>query len=367
MEKKILVITPKFCLSGVALAQIRLARALSEEDHDVTLIIGNNNEGLSLPNLPNVKLVLLGHSRVIFMFFSLVRYLLNAKPEFIFSAEDHLNCVVTMAAILTRSDSVICASSRVTPFDTYSNIPFTKRWVLKYISRAVQFRIDLLTCVSKDMVGQYKTIFSSCRHTYVYNIVIDSLSSTLKKKEINHPWLNNKQRPVFIAAGMLEPWKGFDVLLEAFAKLNQRIDAHLIILGDGSLRQPLLNLAKSLGISKQIDLPGYTYNPLAYFYRADVFVLSSRVEGMPNVLIEAMSCGCTPVSTDCNTGPSEILINERYGYLCPVDDSDKMALQLEQAITNPIRPELLDQATRDFTTFNVLKRYGDLLSTNLIK
>ena len=106
-----------------------------------------------------------------------------------------------------------------------------------------------------------------------------------------------------------------------------------------------------------VDMPGNVDNVLKYFARADVFVLSSYAEGLPNVLIEAMICGCTPVSTDCPTGPSEVLQNGKYGYLVPMHDPVAMATGIEKALNSPIPKNLLDEAIEPFSEDAVIKRH----------
>jgi glycosyltransferase involved in cell wall biosynthesis len=135
----------------------------------------------------------------------------------------------------------------------------------------------------------------------------------------------------------------------------------LIILGDGPLRTELQNLIESFGLVDTIELLGYVENPLKYFARADVFILSSLVEGMPNVLVEAMMCGCTPVSTDCPTGPRELLQDGKYGYLVPMRDPTAMAAAIESALDHPIPKALLDEAVDPFEENRVIDRHFEVL------
>ena len=116
-------------------------------------MIGRIDPEQQLPDLAGITLLNLKRRNVRSMFFPLVRYLRSNKPDVVFTAEDHLNTVVLRAAIIARSKAKISGSSRVTPFDTYSDAPFKKRWFLKLLARAVMWRADDLTCVSKDMVG----------------------------------------------------------------------------------------------------------------------------------------------------------------------------------------------------------------------
>ncbi|MHB8474361.1 MAG: glycosyltransferase [Gammaproteobacteria bacterium] len=357
----ICVVTPLYAIAGVPLAQIRLARALADQGHEVDFLIGRIDSQYQFPDVPGVKVFKLGRRNVRSMFFPLWSYLRTAKSDVVFSAEDHLNSVVLLAAIASSSKAKISCSSRVTPFDTYSSVPFTKGWILKQLMRAVMWRADALTCVSKDMVEQYRKVFDSARHVCVYNIVDDPRSRLKAAEPVEHDWLLCKDYPVLVAAGRLAPWKGFADLIRAMKVLSAKRRVRLLILGDGPLRSELEALIVELGLEDVVGLLGYVANPLKVFARADVFVLSSHVEGLPNVLVEAIMCGCTPVSTDCPTGPREVLEDGKYGYLVPMRDPVAMAAGIELALDNPIPRDLLAEAVKPFEEGAVIKRHFEVL------
>lgn len=358
---KVCVVTPLFAIAGVPLAQLRFARALADKGHDVDLVIGRIDPQYQFPEVAGVNVLLWKQQQVRGMLLPMWKYLRTAKPDVVFSAEDHLNAVVLLAAIASGSKAKISGSSRVTPFDTYSSVLFTKRWVLKQLMRAVMWRADALTCVSKDMVEQYRRVFDSPPHICVYNIVDDRLSRLKMQEPVEHEWFLRKDCPVLVAAGRLAPWKGFADLILAMKELSRKRQARLVILGDGPLRTELEALIVEHGLSDVVRLLGYVENPLKFFARADVFVLSSHVEGLPNVLVEAMMCGCTPVSTDCPTGPREVLQDGKYGYLVPMRDPVAMAAGIEQALDRPISRGLLADAVRPFVEGAVLARHFEAL------
>ena len=358
---KILVITPRFAIAGVPLAQIRLARALNARGHSVELVIGHIHKDYDLVPPEGIKTTILKQPTVRRMFWPLFRYFLTERPDVVFAAEDHLNIVVLMAALFARSQAKISGSCRVTPFDTYSSIPLTKGWFLKKLAQLFMDRADALTCVSKDMVIQYQQVFSSPPHVCVYNIVADNLSRKRMNEIVEHAWFKKKSVPVLVAAGRLAPWKGFSDLIEAMALLKDRRNVRLVILGDGPLRNELQELIGKRGLEDNIELVGYVDNPLKYFSHANVFVLSSLVEGLPNVLVEAMMCGCTPVSTDCPTGPREVLCDGQFGFLSPVRNPPALASAIEQALDNPIDPRKLNEAVMPFEENAVLDRHFEVL------
>ena len=363
-DLSIIVVTPRLAIAGVPLAQIRFARALAKRGHKVKLLVGYVDPDFVFPKDIDIEVEILNTPKVRQMLWPLVRYLRAKNPDVVFSAEDHLNTLMLIAAFLAGSKTKISGSSRVTPFDTYSNTPFTKRWVLKHLSRAVMRRAKALTCVSKDMVTQYRQVFASPPHVCVYNIVDDERSRARMREPVEHRWFDDRSMPVLVAAGRLAPWKGFADLIDAIALLVKRKQVRLLILGDGPLRGELQSQIVARGLADWVELVGYVENPLKYFSHADVFVLSSLVEGLPNVLVEAMMCGCTPVSTNCPTGPSEVLQDGKYGYLVPMRDPIAMAAAIELALDTPIPKALLDEAVAPFEEKTVIDRHFEILGVD---
>lgn len=350
-----------FAIAGVPLAQLRFARAFANLGYQVDLVIGWIDPQYKFPDIQNINIIEFNKRQVRGMLFQFKDYLNNTQPNIVFSAEDHLNAVVLTAAILARSKAKISCSSRVTPYDTYSGKIFSKGWILKQWMRSVMWRADALTCVSKDMVGQYQTIFKNTKHVDVYNI-IDEIQSRKKIAEyVEHPWFQTKKVPLLIAAGRLASWKGFEDLIRAIKEVSLTKKVHLLILGDGPLRNELSELILELNLSESIQLLGYVENPLKYFSQADVFILSSLVEGMPNVLVEAMMCGCTPVATDCPTGPRELLQDGKYGYLIPMNNLKALANGILAAIDYPISKENLNEAIAPFQEKIVIARHFEVL------
>lgn len=355
---KIAVVTARYSVSGVPLAQIRLAEAWRRRGAEVDVLFGSIG-ACHQASLDIQGLIDLGASRTFLMLPKIMRYLRTARPDVVFSAEDHLNALVLLGAILVRSPAKICCSSRVTPFDTYGKGGLLKRVALKWIMRAVFWRATLLTCVSRDMVAQYRQIFGETGHQCVYNIVDKSVSSHLINSPLQHEWLDDAHVKVVIAAGSLEPWKGFADLIRAMTRVQDV--ARLLILGEGSQRIVLESLISELGLSDRVQLLGEVSNPLAYFSKSDVFALSSRLEGMPNVLVEAMMCGCTPVAMDCPTGPSELLHGGDFGKLVPVGDWEAFGDAINHALSRPAPPEWLDRVIAPFSEEAVIGRYFALL------
>ena len=357
---KFCVISPVFSIAGVPLAQIRLAKALAKAGHEVDLIFCRIDKQFEFPNIRNVNVINFNLKKIRWIFFKLCIYLLKNKPLVIFSAEDHLNIMVSICAILTFSKVKISGSSRVTPYDTYSDRSFYKKWILKSLFKIFQWRINVLTCVSKDMIDQYRKVFGVTRHKCVYNIINNNDANILKREEVSETWIFPKKRSfkLLVAAGTLAPWKGFNYLLKACYLLKiKKFNYKLIILGDGPEKKKLQILSRKLGISDKVKFLGYVKNPLKYYSLSDVFILSSLVEGMPNVLVEAIMCGCKIVSTNCETGPKEILSIGKCGHLVPIKNPSALANSIINSINYPVKLEERQKILKLFSEKNVLNKH----------
>ena len=372
---KICVISPRYSLTGVALAQIRLARALSERGHEVDMVFGCLDQDLlipgttALPDVPGVKMIDWGQQKVRGMFVPLCRYLRRERPAAVFAAEDHMTDLVLAAALATGSKAKITGSSRVFPFDQvghggpYSRQKFTKRWVFKLLTQALSHRADGLTCVSADMAEAYHELFGNQRHVAVHNIIVDEPSKVRMAEPVDHPWFAaDAGVPLVVTAGTLTLRKGFTDLVHAIKALHDRgRPVRLAILGEGPMRGELEALVATLGLRDFTWMPGRIANPLKYFARSPVFVLSSYSEGLPNVLVEAMMCGCVPVATDCPTGPREVLQDGKYGFLVPMHDPEAMATAIGQALDTPIPAAVLEKGIRSFEPQAVIDRHFAML------
>jgi glycosyltransferase involved in cell wall biosynthesis len=192
---------------------------------------------------------------------------------------------------------------------------------------------DAIIAVSEGVADDLANILNLPREgiDVVYNPVVTPGLEALAAAPIDHPWLAKGSPPVILAAGRLTAPKDYPTLLHAFAKVRTKHDYRLVILGEGELRPLLETMVDTLGIGDSVLLPGFAENPFAWMRRASLFVLSSAWEGLPNVLIQAMACGTPVVSTDCPSGPREILEGGKWGALVPVGDRDALA---EEIISN---------------------------------
>lgn len=177
---------------------------------------------------------------------------------------------------------------------------------------------------------------------------------------VDHPWLNARERPLLLAAGRLHVVKGFDVLLQAFRIVRESIDARLVILGEGKERAALEAQVQTLGLQDVVSMPGRKATIAPWMARSDLYVLSSRREGLPTVLIESLASGLPVVSTRCPSGPEEILENGRLGTLVAVGDVEGLAQAILAALRAPASEDTRQQLRKraaEFSLDRALDRY----------
>lgn len=177
-----------------------------------------------------------------------------------------------------------------------------------------------------------------------------------------HPWLAPGAPPLILAVGKLKPQKDFETLLRAFARLRATRPARLMILGEGEQRARLTRRSEELGLAGAVELPGFAGNPHAWMAHSALFVLSSRWEGFSNVLAEALAVGCPVVSTDCPSGPAELLEGGALGPLVPVGDDAALAAAMAACLDRPCARDRLMARAEAFSVERATAGYLDVLN-----
>ena len=198
--------------------------------------------------------------------------------------------------------------------------------------------------------------------TTIYNPVVTPDLHAKAAEQPDHPWLRDSA-PVVLAVGRLERQKDYPTLIRAFARLAARRPCRLVILGEGSKRKEIEGLVEESGLTDRVSLPGWAENPFAFMARASLFVLSSRWEGFGIVLAEALACGCPCVSTDCPSGPAEILLNGDIGPLVPVGDDAALAEAMGRVLDDPPDRRLLQQRAAYFSADRAVAAYEELITS----
>lgn len=354
-EVTLAIFVPSMAGGGAERVMAMVANGIASLGYSVDLVLANRSGPYLDEVEPGVNIVDLGASRVARSLIPLMRYLKRRRPSVLLSALMHANVIAVVAVVLTGRQVRVMVSERDAVFPAGDRL--LARWT-RALTAAAYRRADGIITVSD---GVRQDVIRELQHNEdkvitVHNPIDIEEIERLALQPTGHSWLDSSSQPVFLAVGRLEPAKGFDVLLEAVAKMRSETPVRLVILGEGSLRDELVDLAGSLGLAHQVDFPGFQRNPFSWMARCDVFVLSSRNEGLPNVLIQAMACGARIVSTDCPHGPAEILEGGRWGSLVPVGDADALALAMEEAIRQHDAPAVTRRA-RDFSKEQSVRRY----------
>jgi len=348
---------------GAEHVMLRLASGMAEQGRAVDLVLVRREGAFAGKVPPSVRIIELGTRRTINSVLALGRYLRRERPAVLMTALVHVN----IAALLARLTAPGTTRVVLTEHNQISmNIPPSPSATLRFAYRLVPLlypRASRIIAVS-DGVADDLSRFSGVernRIDVVQNPVVTPEMAALADEPVDHPWFAPGEPPVILGVGRLSDQKDFATLLRAFALVRSRRPARLVILGEGGYRAELEQLVAQLGIGADVDLPGFAGNPFAYMSKASLFVLSSKFEGLPGALIEAMACGTPVVATDCPSGPREILEGGSLGGLVPVGDPESLATAIGAALDQPTPPDRLRAKAAEYTVDRAVSRYLALL------
>jgi glycosyltransferase involved in cell wall biosynthesis len=287
------------------------------------------------------------------------------RPVAVLASQTHLNILTLVARAIGGVGSRVVVSEHVALDAVLRHAATWKERLFPIGARLCYTRAHALVVVCHATAARFcdTTGLPSSLATVIYNPVVTPELLALASEPVDHPWLSDSDMPVVLSAGRLTPQKDHATLLRAFALVRQATPARLLILGEGGERRNLEALIDELGIRCDVQLPGFALNPFAYMSRARLFVLSSRWEGFANVLVEALACGVPVVSTDCPSGPAEILQDGAIGRLVAVADAPALAAAMLQTLRCPPDPDVLRRRAGEFSRDRAVERYlGVMLS-----
>jgi glycosyltransferase involved in cell wall biosynthesis len=310
---------------------------------------------------PRVRVVDLAVSSQVGAVPALARYLRRERPQVLLSAMDVFNVVALLARRLAGVRLPVVVTSHIHMSTRARQGTRVRDRLLPRLAGRVYRSADRIVAVSAGVADDLAetTGLARQRIDVLYNPVVTEELEARACEPVDHPWLAAGAPPVIVSVGALTLQKDHATVLRAFAHLRR--PARLMILGKGPNQAALKNLACELGVVDAVAMPGFVDNPFAYMARAKLLVLSSAWEGLPTVLIEALACGCPVVSTDCPSGPREILEDGRYGILVPVGDEAALAAAIDAALDAPHDPVALKARAAAFAVEPVARRYLDLL------
>jgi len=362
-QGKIAIFLPSLRGGGVERAMLTLAKGLAERGLNIDLVLAQA-EGPYLAQVPpELNIVNLQAPRVLSSLPNLIHYLRQERPTALLSAMDHANIVALWARYLSGVSKRLVVTTHNTLSLSIKNSSNRTSQLMPFLIRHFYPWADEIVAVSKGVADDLTLTTGLPREKIqvIYNPVVTPGMLKEAQTPLDHPWFASGEPPVILAVGRLTKQKDFPTLIRAFSLVQQQYRARLMILGEGEER-PLLNrLIQELGLENGVTMPGFVSNPYAYMSRAAVFVLSSAWEGLGIVLIEALAVGTPVVSTNCQSGPSEILDNGKYGRLIPVGDIQAMAKAILNTLQNPPVPYFLQNRANEFYLENGLSKYFGLI------
>ncbi len=356
---RVAIYLPSLGGGGAERITITLALALARSGHDVDLVVADAR-GPYLGEVPaSIRLIDLRKRRVASSLPALAAYLRRDPPDVLLSGMGHANLIAIIARRLAGGTTRVVVTEHNS---ILRGLDTPKGRVIKWLMRRLYRSADTIVCVSEGIARELHDLLGlpNDKLRTIYNPVdIDGIRARATHRP-DHPWFAAGQPPVVIGVGRLTAQKDFGTLLRAFAQVRAHRAARLVILGEGEDEAALVRQAAALGIAEDVAIPGFQSNPYAWMASSALYVMSSAWEGLPGVLLEAMACGTPIVSTDCRTGPGEILEAGRWGRLVPVGEATALAHAMVAALDDPSPIDASARIER-FRTEHALRGYEHVL------
>lgn len=353
-SRRIAICLPDMGGGGAERVALEIIRELLAAGHKVDLVLVRATGQLMALVPPEVRVIELKARRLLGALGPLIRYFRHEQPDAVQVSMWPLTIVAILARRLAGSRARLVTSDHI----AFVHAGWRDKMAIRMTAGPLYRLADARVVVSEGAARDLAALTGLRRGAIelVYN-PISPPAAIRATKEAEILWAGARHR--IVSAGSLKPQKNHALLLRAFARMARQ-DATLMILGEGPLRPDLERLAAELGIADRILLPGFRIDPWPFFASASLFVLSSDYEGFANVVLEAMAAGLPVVSTDCPSGPAEILDHGRFGTLVPVGDEAALAQAMAHALGDRGDPEPRRVRAATFSQGSA-RRYRELL------
>uniref|UniRef100_B8HV89 Glycosyl transferase group 1 n=1 Tax=Cyanothece sp. (strain PCC 7425 / ATCC 29141) TaxID=395961 RepID=B8HV89_CYAP4 len=325
---------------GAERVVLNLSKGFLAHGFKVDLLLSNGDSPHLWQVPKGVRVVDFRDPRVSSSLKSLIHYLREERPMALLPSLHYPSEIAILAKYLSRTSTRVIVTE-------HNNLSREIRCESSLFRKAIPLVTSILYPWADGIVAVSEGVaidlakftgISLNRINVIYNPVVTPELIEKSKEPVDHPWFEPGAPPVILGVGKLEAQKDFPNLIRAFSHVIKVQPSRLMILGWGPDRNKLEALVRELGLENTIAFPGHVDNPYKYMAQSSVFVLSSAWEGLPTVLIEAMALGVPVVSTNCESGPSEILANGQYGYLTPVSNSGALAEAILQVLSGKPKP-----------------------------
>lgn len=369
---KILFVLSSLQGGGAEKVAVQLLTHLSPDKYALKVTLLENNGAFLKDIPPGVEIIYLHKkSRMdwLILLIKLSHIFRQEKPDIILSFLDYANILSVLARWLAHTSSPLIITEHTV---TSKYLPSTRLAGLRHLLiKTLYKKADRIVAVSQGVRNdlQYNFAVPTEKLRVVHNSIDFSVIREMLNQSPQHLWYSQKDQPIIIAIGRLVPYKRYDIILKAFAKVRKIIPCRLVILGEGPLLQELMELSRTLEISDDVAFLGFQSNPYSFLTRSDVLVLTSDFEGFGNVIVEAMACGVPVVATRCPFGPGEIITNKLNGLLVPIGDIEAISNSLRTVLQNHSLREPLaiegEKRANDFTLEIMINAYEKLFTEAL--
>ena len=345
---------------AVTLAQAFVARGLRVE-----FVLMRASGPLLADVSSEVDIFDLGVDRVRDVVGPLVRYIRSRRPRALLASMWPLTSASVIAHRLARTRGRLVLSEH-TDWSAKAVAPTAFERVLLSATMRMTFPCASGVVVVSQGAAEglsRRSGISLERISVIYNPLTPLPPPTTMAPDVETAWLADGS-PALIAIGRLQAAKDYPTLLRAMQIVRRSLPARLLLLGEGPLRSEIEQLRSTLGLDKAVLMPGFVRDPQPYLRKADIFVMSSAWEGFGNVIVEALACGTPVVSTDCRSGPREILSDGEFGDLVPVGDAEALAAAILAALARRHDKQRLIDRSNAFSIAGAASRYLDLLLSN---
>ena len=287
-------------------------------------------------------------------------FLLKHKPDIVLSIGEWPNTIAPMSVkFIPYKPKVVLVEQSTRSF--LNSEEYNVSRLVRFIAKKSYFYAENIICVSnavKEKLSEEN--FNNKKLIGICNPVdIEEINKKAVEK-VEHPWFKERDVPIIIAVGRIHHQKNYPTMLKAIQLILKVRKVHLVVLGDGSLREELISLCIQLGIKDFVDFIGFQKNPYKYIKKADLFVHTARYEGFANVFTEALACGQKIVTTDCDT-PREILEEGKYGKITPIEDYKSLASAILLSLSEKHNPDFLKRKAEEFSIEKISNKYLELL------
>jgi len=352
VKKKILFLLPSLEFGGAEKVMVLLYNHINRVEFEPYFCVFKN--GILYKKISeNNKITILNKDKVTHGIFGLLKTIYKINPDIVFSTHSHLNAIICLIKKIKLINSkVVIRESNFLSIQQSSSMSFYVKNIVTWLIKQAYPVADHIICQTEEMKKDLQLFLSNSKinPVVIYNPIEDIPG-----------YIKNLTAPRIITIGRLEKQKNHPLIIEAFDLIKNSIPHHLVIIGDGSERDSINKLIESKGLTNRVKLVGFVENVWDEYSGSSLFVLPSKYEGFPNVIIEAMANSVPVISTNCPSGPKEIIEDNVNGLLSPLEDKKILSEKMLYVLQNKEFSEMIRNNAYEFVSkyliSNIVKEY----------